>query len=104
VAFGRAPSIIQSNEQQTTMVTTDDVFNTCMQLAQVKNQSSDGVTILPLLQGNKMVGRNYYLHFQHYSPQHGKQGAVVRSGNYRLVEWYEDGKLEWYDLSKDEGE
>jgi arylsulfatase A len=99
-----APSLIKKNEQQTTLVTTDDVFNTCMQLAQVKNQSPDGVTILPLLQGSTIANRNYYLHFPHYSPQRGKPGAVIRSGNYKLIEWYEDGKLELYDLSKDEGE
>jgi arylsulfatase A len=99
-----APSIIRENKAQHTLVTTDDVFNTCMQLANVKTKSPDGVTIVPLLQGNKIADRSYYLHFPHYSPQQGKPGAVIRSGNYKLIEWYEDGKLELYDLSKDEGE
>jgi arylsulfatase A len=99
-----APSVIKENTQQQTFVTTDDVFNTCMQLANVKAQSPDGVSILPLLQGSTLPDRNYYLHFPHYSPQRGKPGAVVRSGNYKLIEWYEDGKLELYDLSNDEGE
>lgn len=99
-----APSVITKNKQQHTLVTTDDVFNTCMQLANVKANSPDGVSIVPLLQGKKIADRNYYLHFPHYSPQHGKPGAVVRSGNYKLIEWYEDGKLELYDLSNDEGE
>lgn len=99
-----APSIIKKNKPQQTLVTTDDVFNTCMQLAKVNTASPDGVNIIPLLQRNKIIGRNYYLHFPHYSPQHGKPGAVIRSGNYKLIEWYEDGKLELYDLSKDEGE
>jgi arylsulfatase A len=99
-----APSLIKENKQEQTMVTTDDIFNTCMQLANVKMQSPDGVTIVPLLQGAAIAERNYYLHFPHYSPQRGKPGAVVRSGNYKLIEWYEDGKLELYDLGKDEGE
>jgi arylsulfatase A len=99
-----APSLITKNEQQTTLITTDDVFNTCMQLANVKTTSPDGVNILPLLEGDAIAERNYYLHFPHYSPQHGKPGAVIRSGHYKLIEWYEDGKLELYDLSKDEGE
>jgi arylsulfatase A len=99
-----APSIIKENKTQHTLVTTDDMFNTCMHLANVKTKSPDGVTIVPLLYGNKIAGRNYYLHFPHYSPQRGKPGAVIRNGNYKLIEWYEDGKLELYDLSKDEGE
>jgi arylsulfatase A len=99
-----APSIINENTKQESLVTTDDVFNTCMELANVQTTSPDGVTIIPLLKGKKIAPRNYYLHFPHYSPQHGKPGAVIRSGNYKLIEWYEDGKLELYDLSKDEGE
>jgi hypothetical protein len=64
----------------------------------------DGVNILPPLYNQQLPSRNYYLHFPHYSPQRGKPGAVVISGNYKLIEWYEGGKVELYDLSKDEGE
>jgi arylsulfatase A len=99
-----APSIIKKNQQQNTLVTTDDVFNTCMQLANANINSPDGVNILPLLQGKTIADRNYYLHFPHYSPQRGKPGAIIRKGNYKLIEWYEDGRLELFDLSKDEGE
>jgi arylsulfatase A len=99
------PSVVKSNTgQQQTMVTTDDVFNTCMQLAHAKGHSPDGTSILPALQGKPMAERNYCLHFPHYSPQHGKPGAVLRNGRYKLIEWYEDGQLELYDLQNDEGE
>lgn len=99
-----APSIVNQQRQERTLVTTDDVFNTCMQLAQVATTSPDGVSIIPLLKGSKLRQRNYFLHFPHYSPQRGKPGAVIRSGNYKLIEWYEDGIIELFDLSKDEGE
>lgn len=87
-----------------TVVTTDDLFNTVMQLTGAVAKSPDGVSIVPLLQGGGLPQRNYYLHFPHYSPQHGKPGAVVRSGAYKLIEWYESGKLELFDVVKDEGE
>lgn len=99
-----APSIIKKSRTEETLVTTDDVFNTCMQLANVTTTSPDGVSIVPVLKGNKIAPRNYYLHFPHYSPQRGKPGAVVRSGKFKLIEWYEDGALELFDLEKDEGE
>lgn len=98
------PSVVTKARDENTLVTTDDIFNTCMQLAGVKTKSPDGVSIVPLLFHQSLPARDYFLHFPHYSPQHGKPGAVIRRGNYKLIEWYEDGKLELYDLSKDESE
>jgi arylsulfatase A len=98
------PLLVKKGRTEETLVTTDDVFNTCMQLAGLKMQSPDGLGLLPLFQGGRLPERNYYLHFPHYSPQHGKPGAVIRRGNYKLIEWYEDGKLELYDVVNDEGE
>jgi arylsulfatase A len=98
------PSTIKKSRLENTIVTTDDIFNTCMSLANVKTTSPDGVSLLPIIQNKTIADRDYFLHFPHYSPQRGKPGAVVRSGNYKLIEWYEDGKLELFDLSKDETE
>ncbi len=97
------PASIKSNVEKTP-ATTDDIFNTCMQIANVKTNSPDGVSLLPLLQQKSIRDRNLYWHFPHYSPQRGMPGAVIRKGNYKLIEWYEDGKIELFDLSKDEGE
>jgi arylsulfatase A len=97
------PSSIK-NKTENTPTTTDDFFNTIMQLTGTNKNSPDGVNLVSLLQNKNIADRNLYWHFPHYSPQHGKPGAAIRSGNYKLIEWYEDGKLELYDLSKDEGE
>lgn len=98
------PSVVKQSRVENMLVTTDDIFNTCMQLAAVNKTSPDGVGLLPLIQGRQMAARDYYLHFPHYSPQHGKPGAVVRRGNFKMIEWYEDGNIELFDLSKDESE
>jgi arylsulfatase A len=98
------PTVVNKARVENTLVTTDDIFNTCMQLAGVATKSPDGVSIVPLLLSKSLPARDYYLHFPHYSPQHGKPGAVIRRGNYKLIEWYEDGKLELFDLIKDESE
>jgi arylsulfatase A len=92
------------NKIEKTLATTDDFFNTIMQLTGTKNTSPDGVSLVPLLENKTIADRNLYWHFPHYSPQHGLPGAVIRKGNYKLIEWYEDGKLELFNLSKDEGE
>jgi arylsulfatase A len=97
------PATINSKVENT-LATTDDIFNTVMQLTGTKNTSPDGVSLVPILQNKTIADRNLYWHFPHYSPQRGLPGAAIRKGNYKLIEWYEDGKLELFDLSKDEGE
>jgi arylsulfatase A-like enzyme len=98
------PSVIKKSGLENHIVTTDDIFNTCMDFANLSNKSPDGVSFFPVIYGKKMPERPYYLHFPHYSPQHGKPGAVIRSGNYKLIEWYEDGSLELFNLQDDTSE
>jgi arylsulfatase A len=98
------PALVKKAKVENTLITTDDVFNTCMALAGQKNKSPDGESFMPLLQGKSMADRPYFLHFPHYSPQHGKPGAVMRQGNFKLIERYETNTFELYDVSKDEGE
>ncbi len=92
------------NSVQKTPVTTDDIFNTCMQLASAKATSPDGVSLVPLLHQKNIAERNLYWHFPHYSPQRGLPGAAIRKGNYKLIEWYEDGRLELFNLGSDQSE
>ncbi|MEJ1238053.1 sulfatase [Chryseolinea sp. T2] len=69
-------------------------------------QHVDGVSIKPLLQGKKKLEREaIYWHFPHYS-NHGMQspGGAVRAGKYKLIEYYENGTVQLYDLEKDLGE
>jgi arylsulfatase A len=62
----------------------------------------DGVSILPLLEGAPALDRDaLYWHYPHYSPQGGKPGGAIREGDLKLVEFYETGRRELFDLSKD---
>lgn len=42
-----------------------------------------------------------FWHYPHYSNQEGRPSAAVRWGDYKLVERYETGKLELYNLQQD---
>src|SRR5262249_54958591 len=42
--------------------------------------------------------------FPHYTNQGGRPGGVVRAGSFKLIEHYEDGRLELFDLKDDIGE
>ncbi|MBI3851120.1 MAG: DUF4976 domain-containing protein [Verrucomicrobia bacterium] len=45
-----------------------------------------------------------YWHYPHYANQGCKPGGIIRQGDYKLIEFYEDGHLELYDLKQDIGE
>jgi arylsulfatase A-like enzyme len=64
----------------------------------------DGGSLVPLLKGESLKRDALFWHYPHYSNQGGKSGAAVRAGDYKLIEFYEDGRRELYDLKKDPGE
>jgi hypothetical protein len=70
------------------------------------NQHLDGVSLTPLLNSPKgTIDRDsIFWHYPHYSNQGGFPGGAIRSGNYKLVERYEDGRTHLFDLNKDPGE
>ena len=87
-----------------------DLYPTIMELAGLPAQPSqhvDGLSLAPLLMGTQeRLGRDaLYFHYPHYHHicSMGPAGAV-RMGKYKLVEVYETGSLELYDLDEDIGE
>jgi arylsulfatase A-like enzyme len=68
-------------------------------------QHVDGVSLLPLLTGKGALEREaVYWHYPHYGNQGGTPGSSVRAGDWKLVEFFEDGRLELYNLREDVGE
>ena len=53
---------------------------------------------------NTVPPRALYWHQPHYMNQGGKPAGVIREGDWKLVEQYEDGSLELYNLAKDPSE
>lgn len=65
----------------------------------------DGVNILPLLEGGKQLSREaLFWHHPHYSPQGGRPSGAIRAGDFKLIEFYENGRRELFDLARDVGE
>jgi arylsulfatase A-like enzyme len=85
-----------------------DLHPTILALAGVSpapGQVLDGESLVPLLQGAGPPRRKaLFWHYPHYSNQGGKQGGAIRQGNLKLIDWYEDGRGELYDLAQDPGE
>ncbi len=62
----------------------------------------DGVDLSPLLQETgPLEARALYWHYPHYANQGGRPGGVIRDGDWKLIEFYELGRRELFDLAKD---
>ena len=85
-----------------------DFFPTILQMAGAKppaNHAIDGRSFVPLLKQSGPLHREaLFWHYPHYSNQGGVPGGAVRAGDYKLIEFYEDGRLELYNLANDIGE
>ena len=57
---------------------------------------------MPLLKGEGSLERDaIFWHYPHYGNQGGTPGSSVRSGDWKLIEFFEDGRLELYNLRED---
>jgi arylsulfatase A len=101
----RWPGVVPAGMATDVPVVQTDWVPTLLEACGVKPEGPfDGASILPLLKGGELPARPLYWHFPHYTNQGGRPAGAVRDGNWKLVEQYEDGRLELYDLSKDIGE
>ncbi|MDG1875084.1 MAG: sulfatase [Mariniblastus sp.] len=64
----------------------------------------DGVSVIPALSGESLKRRSLFWHYPHYSNQGGFPGGAIREGVFKLVERYEDGQVQLFDLKNDIGE
>ena len=62
----------------------------------------DGLNLLPsLMAGSELPSRDFFWHFPHYNMHGSTPASALRSGDYKLIEWYETGQIELYDLETD---
>ncbi len=109
----RIPTIIYYPEKpgegrkNDTPICTTDFLPTLLELTgQPVPGSVDGKSFLPLLkdvQDTSFLHRTLFWHYPHYYPTTTPVSAI-RDGNWKLLEYLEDGSIELYDLSVDLGE
>jgi arylsulfatase A-like enzyme len=93
-----------------------DLFPTILDLANVPptgSEKTDGLSLLPLLnQEEELPQRPLYWHFPAYleayrsmvGPWRTTPASAIRIGDYKLIRFFEDQRVELYDLSSDAGE
>ena len=104
----RWPGHIEAGSTCSVPVTSPDFYPTLLEMAgldPIPQQHCDGVSIAPLLHGKSSLERDaIFWHYPHYGNQGGKPGSSVRCGDYKLIEFFEEGQVELYNLREDIGE
>jgi arylsulfatase A-like enzyme len=103
----RWPGVTQPGSLCRAPIISTDYYPTFLEMAGLPlrpRQHVDGVSLVPVLKGGVQPERPLFWHYPHYSNQGGAPGGAVRLGNLKLIEWFEDVRVELFDLSADPGE
>ena len=103
------PNVVKAGSVCNQPVVSMDFFPTMLAMAdlpQKPRQHVDGQNLVPLLRQKGSIERDaIFWHFPHYHSESGNRPCgAIRMNNYKLVEWFEDGRIEMYDLQEDPGE
>lgn len=102
------PGVVDAGTLCDEPVTSTDFYPTMLEMAGLParpKQHVDGVSLVPLLKEEGTLKREaMYWHYPHYHGSGNRPSGAVRAGDYKLIEWYEDGQVELYNLKDDLGE
>ena len=102
----RWPGRVRPGVVTATPVINTDLMPTLLELVGAAAASGlDGVSYARLLTGQgRAPTRPFFWHFPHYNNQGGRPGGAVRDGDWKLIEFYDDGHVELYNLARDPSE
>lgn len=108
----RWPDKIKASQVEDTPVSLMDLMPTLLEIVGLDPSKTvgplDGISLKKnWLQKDAIAStkdRTFYWHFPHYTNQGSRPAAAIRQGNWKLIEYLEDGSIELYDLDKDVGE
>lgn len=100
----RWPAIIKPGSVVSTPVSSPDFFPTLLEVAGGKPQPGqilDGRSLVPVFKGVSLPERPLFWHYPHYGNQGGAPAAAIRRGDWKLIEWQEDGRTELFNVAAD---
>lgn len=103
----RLPGVAPAGSACHTPVISTDYFPSLLELtgaAPLPQQHLDGVSFAPLLRGRTTAPRTLFWHYPHYHGSTWAPGAAIRDGDWKLIEFFEEQKVELYNLRGDVGE
>ncbi|MDP1587491.1 MAG: sulfatase [Prosthecobacter sp.] len=105
--IARWPGKVPAGSRCDTPLITMDVFPTFTELAGATlptTQPCDGISLAAVIRdpAAKLARDTLHWHLPHY--HHSTPASAMRQGDWKLIEFFEDGALELYDLKTDPGE
>ena len=109
----RWPGIVKPGTTTVVPATTLDIAATLLDVGgttQPVKTVLDGTSLRPVLAGGTLPARDLCWHYPHYANQGGRPTAAIIAGDgpsqgtEKLVEHFEDGRVELFDLATDPGE
>ena len=102
------PGVVKEGSICSEPVTSTDFYPTMLEMADLRmkpEQHPDGLSLVPLLQGKDLLDREaIFWHYPHYHGSGNTPSGAVRSGDFILLVWLEDVRIELYNLKHDIGE
>ncbi|MGB3467923.1 MAG: sulfatase [Cyclobacteriaceae bacterium] len=83
-----------------TPVSGTDIHNTILDLTGINQFTEDGQSLLSVVE-NQQREKPIFFHVPHYSPQRGLPASSVRKGDYKLIYFYEDARVELFNVAND---
>ncbi len=119
--FVRWPGVVAGGGRSAEPISGIDVYPTLCEIAGAElpeGQPSDGLSLVPLLRGEEhdLVERALFWHFPAYLQSYSvfdeqrdplfrsRPCSIIRMGDWKLHQYFEDGRFELYDLREDLGE
>jgi len=99
----RWPGVVEPGSVCDVPVSSVDFYPTLLDIAGAQRDPGhvlDGVSLQPLLKQAGGLDRDaVFWHYPHY--HHSTPAGAIRSGDWKLIEFFEDGRLELYNLKED---
>ena len=101
----RWPGVTRPRSINNQQVISTDYFPTLATIAGIDTPEGDGVNLVDTLRHRSAIpGRALFWHYPHYGNQGGSPGSAIRLGDWKLIEFFEDDRVELYNLENDPSE
>lgn len=102
--FIKVPWLDHQGAENHTPVTGTDFYPTILDLIGSElrpDEHQDGVSLVPLLEGDSIAKRPLIWHYPHYGNQGGRPSSVIREGAWKLIRYHADSSEVLYNLEAD---
>lgn len=106
------PEVVKAGSINEEIVSCIDFMPTIVEACSVSQSNDaaaprlDGTSLMPVLRGAGKITRDaIFWHYPHYNVNAGSvPGAAIRTNEWKLIEFYENGRRELFNIAKDIGE